>query len=219
MLIKGWLAESTLWLAESTLWLAESTLWLAENTLWLASKKGRGMTSSAVAIFFVEEGLRLGWASRGAAWSGAWVVGVYNIWDIVAGGVSWKRAEYVLHHLIAAVGCGMIIQSLRTGDRKAYEKLRPLVYWMGIAEVTTIFNGLRVAVGGTITKSMFAISFLTLRPIASYGAIRVLVKKWAERSQGENAILVPLIGCFVSLNTLWSYKILLEINRFKKKNR
>lgn len=180
---------------------------------WLISKEGRGALSASVAAFFVGENLRLGWASREAAIRGALAVGVYNVWDILVGGLSWKRAEHIIHHLCAVVGCGLMLKAAAGNGGLDYEKLKPLVYWMGLAEVSTIFNGLRVAQGGIVAKSLFASSFLVVRPVASVGAVRVLVKKWAERSHGENAILTPLVGTFVILNGLWSYKILLELRK------
>ena len=168
---------------------------------YLKSPKVRASVSSLTAIYYVGCNYTLGWSSPEAMLKASKVLLGYSIYDLLLG----CNYIYTIHHLLGAYGSYFIINCINSGK---YSDIQHIIWWTTFSEISSIFNGARIISRNTkqalFWKTMFAISFLAIRPTISVGSLYSVL----NNSKGDKNITLPAISIFSILNTIWSIQIL-----------
>jgi hypothetical protein len=146
-----------------------------------------------------------GWASEEAIFPAMHLFTLYNVLDI---GLELNTAKkhrslsIIIHHFVCLIASGMFYYS----TAEAYEDhIYRLIWWLIIAEVSTIFNNFRILFKHTdfahSTKIAFGISFLVARSIMSIGCLWEML----TTTYSHNLIMHGIVYSFVSLNVYWMY--------------
>ena len=151
--------------------------------------------------------LNFGWATRAALFPTIWLLLAYNLFDTAVGLRRYMTREpvYLVHHACSVGGALVALRILYFGDARTVVHLERVTRWLLLAEVTTLFNGVRLLARHTMlqraTEIAFGGIFLVGRSAMTLGCLAEL------RGNASFAAIAPFCGIFNALNLYWGVQI------------
>ena len=162
-----------------------------------------------VAAYLVGLNFYYDWASQVAMEHFALPFTLYNLFDLYVGRKHYFKNDKmtVVHHLIGFFAGLYLMWILPDYPEELYR----LVWWLIIAETTTIFNNIRILSRKTSysfhTSTLFAVMFVTLRSFMTVGSI-------GEVLYYEHGIVPKLVVWgLAALNATWCFMIVQMVRR------
>ena len=170
------------------------------------------MVASSMVLFY--NTYQYPWASQEAMVPTAYILMTYNIIDAILGAHQYIRKDpaTLLHHICVTGGIYSILDILRYHyDSDIYR----LNYWLMMAEVTTVFNNIRILTRKTsikkYTAGLFAVCFLVGRTSMTVG---IYYNLYQNRHFN---VLAPVCFLLTTLNVYWGRQLYYKIANTQSK--